>query len=61
METLCKIVIMVLFIFAFTKGEDTQDMEDIKAMMRDMNTRMLKAEEKCANTESKLAVAVIEN
>merc|ERR1711872_653265 len=58
METLCKIVIMVLFIFA--RGEDTQDMEEIKEMMRDMNIRVQKAEEKLTKTEDKLAEALIE-
>merc|ERR1719481_716943 len=58
MVTLCKIVIMVLFSFA--RGDDTQDMEEIKEMMRDMNIRVQKAEEKWTKTEDKLAEALIE-
>merc|ERR1712142_1143666 len=58
METLCKIIIMVLFTLA--RGEDTQDMEEIKEMMRDMNIRVHKAEEKWTKTEDKLAEALIE-
>merc|ERR1719481_1030561 len=58
MVTLCKIVIMVLFTFA--RGEDTQEMEQIKEMMRDMNIRVQKAEEKWTKTEDKLAEALID-
>ena len=55
METLCKTVIMVLFTFA--RGEDTQDLEDIKEMMRDMNTRLQKAEDQLATTKTELVIA----
>merc|ERR1719481_2007773 len=58
MVTLCKIVIMVLFTFA--RGEDTQDIEQIKEMMRDVNIRVQKAEEKWTKTEDKLAEALID-
>ena len=58
METFCKIVIMVLF--TFIRGEDTQDMNDIKEMILNMNIRLHKAEEKWTETEDKLAGALIE-
>ena len=50
METLCKIVIMVLF--ALTMGEDT---DDIKEMMQDMNIRLYKAEDKLTEALNDLA------
>merc|ERR1711872_854350 len=53
MKTLCKIVIMLLF--TCTRGKNTQEMEDITEMMRDMNTRLYKAEDQLANTKIKLA------
>merc|ERR1712098_471593 len=52
METLCKIVIM--FLFTFTMGEDTLNMEDITEMMRDMNIRLYWAEDELAETKIKL-------
>merc|ERR1711872_548528 len=52
MKTLCKIVIMLLFTFA--RGENTQDLEDITEMMRDMNTRLYKAEDQLATTKTEL-------
>merc|ERR1712142_741757 len=57
MEILCKLVILVLII-TFTRGEDNQDMEEMKEIMRDMNLRVPKAEEKLAITEDKLAEAL---
>ena len=56
METLCKIVILVLFTFAM--GLDTQDLENITEMMRDMNARLYKAEDQLtelAITKTELA------
>ena len=58
METLCKIVFMVLLTLA--RGENTQDLKDITEMMRDMNIRVQKTEEKWTKTEDKLAEALIE-
>ena len=53
METICKIVFMVLFTFAM--GENTQDMEDITEMMREMNTGLCKAVDQLAETKIELA------
>jgi len=50
METLCKIVIMVLF--TFTMGEDT---DDIKEMIQDMNIRLYKAEDQLSEALNDLA------
>merc|ERR1711872_826799 len=52
MKTLCKIVIMLLF--TCTRGENTQELEDITEMMRDMNTRLYKAEDQLARTKTEL-------
>merc|ERR1719312_2180585 len=56
MEKLCNTVIIILI--AFTMGESTEDMEEMKEMMRDMNLRVSQAEEKLAITEDKLAEAL---
>merc|ERR1712013_17323 len=52
--------LIMLLLFSLSLGQETQDMEDIEEMFRNMNLRFHKAEKKWSHAEDQLAEALTE-